>query len=134
MLKTSQRNHREMVPRGHEIPSVNLPPRLLSWFRYPNQKPLLCLAIGKMDQGRSSVLRQIGESGFRDGPVLPGYDPGDSLALFICHSFDRLCFARECVLHRTSDSALLAERKLHIERWRRAGCLAILRESKHAQG
>ena len=106
---------------------------LLLWFRYAHHQPLLRLAIGEMDEGWRRILGEVLQPGLHDRTLLIGDRPGDSLALFVGHSFDCLHFARQRIFERPRDDALLADGQLQVEGWRSACGLAVLRQSKDAE-
>jgi hypothetical protein len=56
-----------------------------------------------------------------------------TLPLLVSHSFEWLRLARQRVLYRTGDDALLANRNLHVQRWLGTRRVAILRDCKYAQ-
>ena len=83
--------------------------------RQSHHEPLLRLAIGKVEQRRGGILREVGDSCFHDGPLLARDDPGDALALLLGHPFQRLHLVCCRVLERAGDDTFFANSELHEE-------------------
>ena len=64
--------------------------RLLFRFFKPDEQPLLCLSIFKMQESRGRILSQIGDPSFHHRPFFAGDSPGRTLAFLIDHALDRL--------------------------------------------
>ena len=97
--------------------------------RQSHHEPLLRLAIGKVEQRRGGILREVGDSCFHDGPLLARDDPGDALALLLGHPFQRLHLVCCRVLERAGDDTFFANSELHEEGRLHAGGLGSYRRA-----
>ena len=83
---------------------------ILFGFVQANHRPLLCLAILKMDQGAGFVFGQILNAGFHDRPAFTDWRPGRALTLGVDRAFDLERRVGCRVLERPGDDAFLADR------------------------
>ena len=72
---------------------------LLFWLRKPHHQPLLRRSVGKMDERRARILREVADSRLHDRPLLTLDGPGDALARLVGHPFERLCLISFHVLN-----------------------------------
>ena len=94
--------------------------------------PLLCLAVGKVQQSVGLIFSEIENPRFHDRPTFANRPPGGPLAFAVDRSLDLHPVVGRRVLERTCNDALLTDRQLHVQRriFHRA---ILLRERKDAQ-